>query len=52
MSSGWRVVPVIFKMFCYFWVFLRLLICRVLLFADKMFVEFFVECKMTFVECL
>ena len=30
MISGWRVVPIILKMFCCFWGFLRFLICRVL----------------------
>jgi hypothetical protein len=34
MGSGWRVVPIILKMFCYFLGFLRFLICRVLFFAE------------------
>jgi hypothetical protein len=33
MGSGWRVVPIIKKMFCYFLGVLRFLICRVLFFA-------------------
>jgi hypothetical protein len=33
MGSGWRVVHIILKMFCYFLGFLRFLICRVFFFA-------------------